>query len=164
MRVTEHVREKHDGELGGRLDIRVLLRLLSCSMTIEKRLRRRFVEQFDTTLPRFDVLATLERHRGGITMSALSQSLLVSNGNVTAVVRQLEADGLLVSRPAPDDRRRSIVALTERGRSHFQELAAAHHGWIATMFAAMPDDKLAALYDLLAALKTSLGAEQQETA
>ena len=66
--------------------------------------------------------------------------------------------------PAPDDRRRSIVALTERGRSHFQELAAAHHGWIATMFAAMPDDKLAALYDLLAALKTSLGAEQQETA
>jgi len=162
--VTEHVREKHDGELGGRLDIRVLLRLLSCSMTIEKRLRRRFVEQFDTTLPRFDVLATLERHRGGITMSALSQSLLVSNGNVTAVVRQLEADGLLVSRPAPDDRRRSIVALTERGRSHFQELAAAHHGWIATMFAAMPDDKLAALYDLLAALKTSLGAEQQETA
>jgi DNA-binding MarR family transcriptional regulator len=164
VRVTEHVREKHDGELGGRLDIRVLLRLLSCSMTIEKRLRRRFVEQFDTTLPRFDVLATLERHRGGITMSALSQSLLVSNGNVTAVVRQLEADGLLVSRPAPDDRRRSIVALTERGRSHFQELAAAHHGWIATMFAAMPDDKLAALYDLLAALKTSLGAEQQETA
>nr|WP_233447655.1 MarR family transcriptional regulator [Sphingomonas paucimobilis] len=140
------------------------MRLLSCSMTIEKRLRRRFVEQFDTTLPRFDVLATLERHRGGITMSALSQSLLVSNGNVTAVVRQLEADGLLVSRPAPDDRRRSIVALTERGRSHFQELAAAHHGWIATMFAAMPDDKLAALYDLLAALKTSLGAEQQETA
>ena len=162
--MTEHVREKHDGELGGRLDIRVLLRLLSCSMTIEKRLRRRFVEQFDTTLPRFDVLATRERHRGGITMSALSQSLLVSNGNVTAVVRQLEADGLLVSRPAPDDRRRSIVALTERGRSHFQELAAAHHGWIATMFAAMPDDKLAALYDLLAALKTSLGAEQQETA
>lgn len=162
--MTEHVREKHDGELGGRLDIRVLLRLLSCSMTIEKRLRRRFVEQFDTTLPRFDVLATLERHRGGITMSALSQSLLVSNGNVTAVVRQLEADGLLVSRPAPDDRRRSIVALTERGRSHFQELAAAHHGWIATMFAAMPDDKLAALYDLLVALKTSLGAEQQETA
>lgn len=162
--MTEHVREKHDGELGGRLDIRVLLRLLSCSMTIEKRLRRRFVEQFDTTLPRFDVLATLERHRGGITMSALSQSLLVSNGNVTAVVRQLEADGLLVSRPAPDDRRRSIVALTERGRSHFRELAAAHHGWIATMFAAMPDDKLAALYDLLAALKTSLGAEQQETA
>ena len=162
--MTEHVREKHDGELGGRLDIRVLLRLLSCSMTIEKRLRRRFVEQFDTTLPRFDVLATLERHRGGITMSARSPSLLVSNGNVTAVVRQLEADGLLVSRPAPDDRRRSIVALTERGRSHFQELAAAHHGWIATMFAAMPDDKLAALYDLLAALKTSLGAEQQETA
>ena len=162
--MTEHVREKHDGELGGRLDIRVLLRVVSCSMTIEKRLRRRFVEQFDTTLPRFDVLATLERHRGGITMSALSQSLLVSNGNVTAVVRQLEADGLLVSRPAPDDRRRSIVALTERGRSHFQELAAAHHGWIATMFAAMPDDKLAAVYDLLAALKTSLGAEQQETA
>lgn len=133
-------------------------------MTIEKRLRRRFVEQFDTTLPRFDVLAALDRHAEGITMGALSQSLLVSNGNVTSVVRQLEADGLLVSRAADDDRRRWIVALTDRGRAHFKDLAEAHHAWIAAMFAGVSEAELADLYDLLATLKQSIGAERGDDA
>ncbi len=159
---TDRIREKHDGALAGRLDIKVLLRLLSCSMTIEKRLRRRFIERFDTTLPRFDVLAALERHAQGITMGELSRSLLVSNGNVTALVRQLESDGLVSSQPAPEDRRRSIVALTDRGRAHFAELADAHHGWIAAMFDGVPDVQLAELYDLLAILKQSLGSEGED--
>jgi DNA-binding MarR family transcriptional regulator len=160
--LTDRIREKHDGALGGRMDIKVLLRLLSCSMTIEKRLRRRFIEQFDTTLPRFDVLAALERHHEGITMGELSRSLLVSNGNVTALVRQLEADGYVSSQPAPEDRRRYIVALTPQGRAHFKELAAAHHGWIAAMFDHVPDAQMAELYDLLAILKRSLGAEGED--
>lgn len=161
--LTDRIREKHDGALAGRMDIKVLLRLLSCSMTIEKRLRRRFIEQFDTTLPRFDVLAALERHQEGITMGELSRSLLVSNGNVTALVRQLESDGLVSSQPAPEDRRRSIVALTDRGRAHFGELAAAHHGWIAAMFGRVPDAQMAELYDLLAILKQSLGSEGEDS-
>lgn len=161
--LKDRIREKHDGALASRLDIKVLLRLLSCSMTIEKRLRRRFIEQFDTTLPRFDVLAALERHDEGITMGELSRSLLVSNGNVTALVRQLESDGLVSSQPAPKDRRRSIVALTPRGRTHFGQLAVAHHGWIAAMFGGVPGRDLAALYDLLAILKGSLGAEGEES-
>jgi len=161
--LTDRIREKHDGALGGRLDIKVLLRLLSCSMTIEKRLRRRFIEQFDTTLPRFDVLAALERHHEGITMGELSRSLLVSNGNVTALVRQLESDGHVSSQPAPEDRRRYIVALTPQGRAHFEELAAAHHGWIAAMFDRVPDAQMAELYDLLAILKRSLGSEGEES-
>lgn len=161
--LTDRIREKHDGALGGRLDIKVLLRLLSCSMTIEKRLRRRFIEQFDTTLPRFDVLAALERHHEGITMGELSRSLLVSNGNVTALVRQLESDGYVSSQPAPEDRRRYIVALTPQGRAHFGELAAAHHGWIAAMFDGVPDADLAALYDHLAVLKQSLGSKGEDS-
>lgn len=163
--MTDWIREKHDGALAGRrLDIRVLLRLLSCSMTIEKRLRRRFIDQFGTTLPRFDVLAALERHPDGITMSELSRLLLVSNGNVTALVRQLEADGFAVSQPGEQDRRRSMVALTEQGRRHFAELAAAHAGWIEGMFAHVPSDDLSALYEMLAVLKRSLGAEGEEAA
>jgi len=153
------IREKHDGKLAGRMDVRVWLRLLSCSTTIEKRLRRRFADRYDTTLPRFDVLATLERHPDGVTMGELSRALLVSNGNVTALVRQLEGQGLVSTRSPDDDRRASIVALTEQGRSHFAELAAAHHGWIKAMFAGVPAAEQRALYDLLATLKASIAAE-----
>ncbi len=131
-------------------------------MVIEKRLRRRFVGQFDTTLPRFDVMAALERHPDGVAMGELSRAILVSNGNVTALVRQLESDGHAVSRPAPDDRRSSIVMLTDQGRSHFAKLADAHHGWIHQMLAGMTRDEKVALYGLLAVLKTSIAADKEE--
>ena len=74
--MTARIREKHDGALAGRIDVRVWLRLLSCATIIEKRLRRRFVDQFDSTLPRFDVLATLARYPEGVTMGAVSYTHL----------------------------------------------------------------------------------------
>jgi DNA-binding MarR family transcriptional regulator len=153
-------REKHDGELEPRADVRVWLRMLSCTIVIEKRLRRRFIEQFETTLPRFDVMAALERHADGMTMGELSNALLVSNGNVTAIVRQLERDGYAVSRPAPGDRRSSIVALTSRGRTDFAVLAEAHHEWIKQMLAGMSSVDKAALHDLLQSLKSSIASDK----
>lgn len=152
------LREKHDGALARRTDVKLWLRLLSCSTIIEKRLRRRFADRFGITLPRFDVLATVERHPDGVTMGELSQSLLVSNGNVTALVRQLEQDGLVSTSPSPGDRRVLIVALTDMGGALFSELAAAHHEWIEAMFGKMSADEKKALFGLLARLKDSIGA------
>jgi DNA-binding MarR family transcriptional regulator len=157
--MSDNIREKHGGPPAGRMDVRVWLRLISCSTIIEKRLRRRFVDRFDTTLPRFDVLAALERRPDGVTMSELSRALLVSNGNVTAIVRHLESDGLISSEASAEDKRSSVVAVTAKGRSHFAELAAAHHAWIKAAFAGMSRDEQAALYALLDKLKTSIGAE-----
>lgn len=156
------LREKHDGALEDRTEVRVWLRLLSCSMIIEKRLRGRFVDKFETTLPRFDVLAAIERYPEGATMGELSRSLLVSNGNVTALVRQLESDGYVASRPAAEDRRSSIVQLTSRGREHFATLADAHHRWIAQMLAGMSLEEKQGLHELLATLKSSIAADQGE--
>lgn len=96
-------------------------------------------------------------------MGELSSALLVSNGNVTSLVRQLESDGYVASRAAPDDRRSSIVALTPKGRKHFTELAAAHHRWIKAMFANMPRDEQLALYRLLAVLKSSIADEDGDS-
>lgn len=151
------MQEKHDGGgQAGPLDVRVWLRMLSCTMTIEKKLRRNFFEQFNTTLPRFDVMASLDRHPGGQTMGQLSRALLVSNGNVTAIVRQLEAQGLVEARPDPEDRRSSIVVLSAAGKAQFDRLAAAHHRWIAEAFAGVQPESQADLHALLAELKASI--------
>ncbi len=157
--MATRIREKHDGALDGRTDVRVWLRLLSCATIIEKRLRRRLAERFGTTLPRFDVLATLDRHSGGVTMGELSRSLLVSNGNVTALVRQLEQAGMVVTRAAPGDRRSSIVEMTPAGQTYFAELAVAHRTWIRGMFKGMPRDEQLELYRGLAMLKVSIAAD-----
>lgn len=151
--------EKFLGQLHGPLSVRLWLRMLSCTMIIEKRLRRRFIEQFGTTLPRFDVLAALDRHPRGVSMGELSQMLLVSNGNVTAIVRQLQQQAYVAVEPAAHDRRSLIVALTATGAAHFSELAAAHHRWIAAMLDGVPDDTQHALLSLLSGVKASISAE-----
>ena len=159
--MSEAIPDKHGGSLAGRMDVRLWLRLLSCSTVIEKRLRRRFADRFDTTLPRFDVLAALDRHREGMTMGELSRALLVSNGNVTALVRQLQSQDHVTIETAPGDRRSQIVTLTRAGIAHFAELAAAHHHWIGAMLAGIDGDQQKALFALLGVMKTSVAREEE---
>lgn len=151
------IREKHDGKLGRSANVRLWLRLLSCTMVIEKQVRRGFADEFGTTLPRFDVLAALARHPDGMTMSALSRSLLVSNGNVTGLVQKLIGDGYATLETSPDDRRASVARLSGPGLAYFNALAAAHHGWVDTLFSGLSDGEREQLFDLLGALKLSLG-------
>jgi DNA-binding MarR family transcriptional regulator len=150
------MREKHEGGAGP-IDVRAWLRMLSCTMTIEKALRRNFAEQYDTTLPRFDVMAALDRHPEGRTMGQLSRALLVSNGNVTAIVRQLQEAGLVEVSPDPEDRRTSIVVLSLAGQTQFAELARAHHEWIGKALADVAEEDLERLHGLLAKVKASIG-------
>ena len=110
--------------------LRLWLRILSVSRLIEAELRERLRSEFDTTLPRFDVLAALQRARKGLKMSELSSVLRVSNGNVTGIVDRLVADGLVVRVPVAGDRRAMTVRLTAAGESEFSRLAAAHEGWV----------------------------------
>jgi DNA-binding MarR family transcriptional regulator len=153
------IREKHDGALAERSSVRLWLRLLSCTMTIEKEVQRRFAER-GATLPRFDILAALDRAPEGMNMGALSRALLVSNGNVTQLVQKLVRDGQVVMAPSPSDRRASIVRLTAKGQSDFESLAAAHHDWIDTLLAGMDGDARETLYQSLGRLKGSIAKGQ----
>ncbi|WP_235534052.1 MULTISPECIES: MarR family winged helix-turn-helix transcriptional regulator [unclassified Sphingopyxis] len=137
-------------------ELRIWVRLLSCARIVEKRLRRNFQEQFGTTLPRFDVMAAIERAPEGLNMGALSRALLVSNGNVTSIVRQLVDQGLITYKPDPQDGRSAIVAFTETGRSHFSELALAHRQWVHEALDEFPAEMQEQLLALLVDLRTQL--------
>ena len=154
MKQAAPIREKHDGALGNRSSVRVWLRLLSCTMAIEKEVQRRFAGR-GMTLPRFDVLAALDRH-SELTMGALSQSLLVSNGNVTQLVQKLVRDGLVEIHKPPKDRRSSIVRLTSEGKQQFTALARAHQDWIDEMIGGLDFTQRERLYVALGVLKISI--------
>lgn len=145
----------------GSLDLRMWVRLLGCAKIIEKQLRRNFQEQFDTTLPRFDVMASLDRVPEGRNMGALSRALLVSNGNVTAIVRQLQDQGMVLSRPDPLDGRSAIVSLTPQGKALFATMAAAHHVWVRDALRDFPTERQGQLLALLNDLKSSLTRDLQ---
>ena len=155
MKQAAPIREKHDGALGNRSSVRVWLRLLSCTMAIEKEVQRRFATR-GMTLPRFDVLAALDRH-GELNMGALSKALLVSNGNVTQLVQKLIREGLVEMRKPPADRRSSIVRLTPEGRQVFAGLARAHQDWIDEIVGDLDFTQRERLYVALGLLKISIG-------
>src|SRR5215469_6762978 len=104
-------------------ELRLWLRLLSCTTLIENEIRRRLRDQFDITLPRFDLMAQLDKAPGGMKLGELSQRLMVSNGNITGLVDRLLAQGLLDRQPAPNDRRAQLVRLTPEGRRNFRAMA-----------------------------------------
>jgi len=136
--------------------LRLWLRLLSCSTAIEKKARAMLIARFDTTLPRFDVMAALDREQDGLTMSALSEHLLVSNGNVTAIVARLVEDGLVTRIQDKSDRRVLRVKLTAKGRRDFRGYAAAHEAWVEQLLGDLPDTEINPLLAGLGRIKTSI--------
>jgi DNA-binding MarR family transcriptional regulator len=136
-------------------ELRLWLRLFTCKMLIENEVRRRLRDKFEVTLPRFDLLAQLERAPDGMTLGELSQRMMVSNGNVTGLVDTLVAQRLIKRRPSPKDRRAQIVSLTAEGRRFFRAMARANGDWIADMFADLSSGEIETLMRLLARTKAS---------
>jgi DNA-binding MarR family transcriptional regulator len=133
--------------------LRLWLRLLTCSQLIEKRVRAGLREQFDTTLPRFDLMAQLERHPEGLKMKELSHRLMVTGGNVTGITDQLVAEGLVERVGVEGDRRAFLVRLTPEGRGAFEHMATQHEQWIVDAFEGLSPRDLDQLHKLLGKVK-----------
>lgn len=138
------------------LSLRLWLRLLTTSNLVQTELRRRLRAQFDITLPRFDLMAQLERHPEGLKMNELSKRLMVTGGNVTGITDQLENEGLVAREANPNDRRAFSVRLTPTGRARFDEMARAHEQWVVELLGGLGLDDKSKMYQRLGKLKTHL--------
>jgi DNA-binding MarR family transcriptional regulator len=136
--------------------LRLWLRLLACTNLIEAPLRTKLRTQFDGSLPRFDLMAQLDRHPQGLKMRDLSQRLMVTGGNVTGLTDKLVAEGLVERREDPNDRRAYTVRLTPEGKRQFRAMARAHEGWVVELLGGLGPEKQALLFELLGELKHSL--------
>lgn len=144
-------------------DLRLWLRTLACTNLIENHIRSCLRAEFGITLPRFDLMAQLERSPQGLKMGELSKRMMVTGGNVTGITDQLVAEGLVVREDSPKDRRAYIVKLTPQGRQTFRKMAEEHEKWVVELFAGMEEQQRGQLYDLLALLKTSAAAVAERT-
>lgn len=141
-----------------RARLRLWLRLLKRSRRVEAVLRDRLRTEFQTTLPRFDVMAALARSETGLKMTALSGVLRVSNGNITGIVDRLAEDGIVVRVQVPGDRRAYLVRLTPAGVAEFERQAHAHAAWIDELLGDFPT---AQADDLAAQLRIHDSAEDR---
>ena len=137
-------------------ELRLWLRLLTCTTLIENEIRSRLREKFATTLPRFDVLAQLERAPKGMTLGELSKRMMVSAGNITGLIERLVESRHVERAPLPADRRVQVVCLTASGRREFRKMAQRHEDWVAEMFSALKPADIEGLLETLGKLKTSV--------
>lgn len=146
-------------DVASKARLRLWLKLLKTSGSIEAELRRRLRDRHNTTLPRFDVMSALSRNPEGLKMSQLSQFLRVSNGNVTGIVDRLTDDGLALRVAVPGDRRAQVARLTPAGEAEFARLAAEHEAWIDEMMAGLGADDITDMSALLDQIQP-IGANQ----
>ncbi len=153
MKEAEALTSLHDADAAELL--RLWLRLLGTTMFIERELAQRVRQRFGCSLARFDLMAQLAKSPEGLTMSALSKRLMVTNGNVTGLVRRLVEEGLVARRSDPDDRRLQRVRLTAEGLALFGRMAAAHGRWVTELLGDLSAEERRTLAALLARVKTA---------
>ena len=144
--------------------LRLWLRMLTCTQLVEKQVRTQLRERFETTLPRFDLMAQLERAPEGLKMNELSRRMMVTGGNVTGITDQLVNEGLVERIDVEGDRRAYCVRLTAKGRKQFNEMAVQHEGWIVEAFSGLTDKEIATLHKLLGKVKDHATTHRQEAA
>ena len=144
--------------------LRLWLRLLACTTLIEGRVRAGLRERFATTLPRFDLMAQLERNPEGLRMGELSRRLMVTGGNVTGITTALVAEGLVERRVIPGDRRAQLVRLTPAGKRTFDAMAVEHERWVKDMVGGLTPADRERLRALLGKLKTTIAARDSKPA
>lgn len=151
--MTAPARTQRRVESGDHESLRLWLRLFTCTTMIERHVGSALKRQFDSSLPRFDLLSQLDRAPDGLRMTELSERILTTGGNVTWLVRALEKEGLVSRRAATTDRRAAIVRLTPLGRRRFAAMAAEHEQWIVSLFGALSTTDRRALFSALGMVK-----------
>lgn len=127
------------------------IKLTRSVLSVESYLYRRLAE-YSLTPSQFGVLETLY-HLGPLCQREIAEKLLVSGGNVTHVVDNLEKQGWVVRQRDEIDRRLVNVSLTDLGRELITGVLPAHVAAITDMMGVLDADE----QEALAALCKKLG-------
>ena len=141
------------------IGVSLWVRLLDSHNLMLGEIRRRLADE--CSMPRFDLLANLEREDGQ-TLAALSRRMRVTAGNLTGLVDRAERDGVVERRPDPSDRRLSRAYLTPKGRELVQGLIPVHATHVSELLSSLDGTERRELRRLLGRLRESLVARVVE--
>jgi MarR family 2-MHQ and catechol resistance regulon transcriptional repressor len=150
---------KHTRQYGRKADQALSLWVkLARAHSSFSRLSQRDIAQYGLTEPQFAVLECLG-HCGPLRQRELSRKMLVSGGNVTVVVDNLEKEGLVRRADDPRDRRAFNVTLTPKGTRLFHEIFTRHAAFVTQTASVLTGQEQEQLARLLRKLGRSLQAD-----
>lgn len=118
------------------------------------RLSARDIESYGLTGPQFAALEALG-HLGAMPIGDLGKKMLVTGGNMTVVVDNLEKEGFVFRRASEKDRRSVVVDLTEKGKALFDRIFPKHATFIAQVASVLSEKEQQELARLLKKLGTT---------
>ena len=110
--------ERPDLDSSGKHVTGRIVRLASLFLQVFERDKQRAFAEHGLKESDFGVLSPLRRvgEPFELTPTELARHKMITSGGMTAALDRLEAKGMIVRVPNPNDRRGSLVRLTERGR------------------------------------------------
>ncbi|MBY6063532.1 MarR family transcriptional regulator [Pseudidiomarina sediminum] len=75
---------------------------------------RPLLDAYDLTYPQYIVMHSLW-YKNQVSLKALAQDTYLDSSTLTPIVKRLEAKGLLTRKISPEDERKKIISLTEKG-------------------------------------------------
>ncbi len=113
------------------------------------------IRSFGLTQPQFGAIEALG-HLGPMLIGDLSRKMLVSGGNMTCVIDNLEKEGLVARVHSEEDRRAVIVSLTDKGEELFARMFPEHAEHVAHLASVLTAEEQGTLSHLLKKLGRAL--------
>jgi len=113
------------------------------------------IRHFGLTQPQFAVIEILG-HLGPLKVGEICNKMLVSGGNMTLVLDNIEKLGFIERVHSKEDRRAISVQLTKQGQELFDNIFRNHAEHISKLMAVLTADEQKTLSDLLKKLGTSV--------
>lgn len=142
----------------GALALDLSVKLARASSTYAKLVEEN-IRSFGLTEPQFGVVECLG-HLGPLPLGEISRKRLVSGGNVTCVIDNLEKDGLVERVSSKDDRRVIVAQLTSKGLKLFHAIFPKHSEFLVGLAAVLTLEEQESLCQLLRKLGLALMREQ----
>lgn len=145
----------HDGRVS---DVdRVTEAVLTASRLLVAVSARSLNEAEDSlTLPQFRALVVLSS-RGPLRLTHLAEHLAVNPSTAMRMAERLNASGMIDRAPNPENRRESILALTETGRRVVDQVTSRRREEIAAIVARMPEEHRSRFIEALEAFNAAGG-------
>lgn len=93
---------------------------------------------------------------GTTTMSELVQKVKCAASNMTALIQRMERDGLVKTAKNPEDKRETLVLLTEKGKIARIEIEPRYHQFLEQSFGRLTPEEQLILNTLLAKLEETM--------
>jgi len=113
------------------------------------------IRHFKLTPAQFGAIECLG-HLGPMLIGELTRKHLVTGGNMTVVVDNLEKEGFVERVVSKKDRRAFVVKLTPKGKRLFEKVFSQHAEYVATLASVLTEEEQADLGRLLKKLGTGL--------